>query len=208
MRGERVARAAAADDEIEHALRRTRVVQDLSQRGRDGRRQRRGLHHHGVAERERRRALPRGNRDRKIPRRDEADDTERLAIRRHINARPRGVDGHAVPAQRLPREELEDAAGARHFADAFGQRLAFFAGQQPAQLVLAGQERRAHACPAHRCVLRDWHRTMPGKPPCAALTASLIAAPSSDGARATMSRVSDGFRLSIAALPRTHSPSM
>ncbi len=48
----------------------------------------------------------------------------------------------------------------------------------------------------------------PGRAVFAACTASSIAAPSSDGARATTSRVSEGFRLSSADLPRTHSPLM
>src|SRR5204863_4322438 len=48
----------------------------------------------------------------------------------------RGYD-LARNAQRFSREELEDVAGARHLADRLGERLAFLARQQVAEIRLA-----------------------------------------------------------------------
>ena len=42
--------------------------------------------------------------------------------------------------QRLAGEEVEDLPGAHRLADAFGQRLALLARQQPAELVLARED--------------------------------------------------------------------
>ncbi len=95
MQREHVARRAAADHEVEHALRRAGLVNDLRHRKGDRRRQRRGLHHDRVAERQRGRALPRRNRDREIPGRDQADDAERLAVSCHIN--PGRVESTVTP---------------------------------------------------------------------------------------------------------------
>ena len=137
MLDERAAHRAAAEDQVEHALRESRLVDDLRQRVRRGRRQRGGLHDHGVAERQRGRALPRRNRDREIPGRDQSEHAERLAVGFHRDAGARRVHRHAVTAQRLAREELEDARRAHDFALALGQRLAFFARQQAAEIVRA-----------------------------------------------------------------------
>ena len=93
----------------------------------------RGLEHDGVAVRERGRDLPRRNRDRKVPRRDEADDADRLARHLDVDAGPHRRQLLAREAQHFAGEELEDVPGARRFADAFGQRLAFLARQQRAR---------------------------------------------------------------------------
>ena len=50
----------------------------------------------------------------------------------------------AVAAQRLSSEILEDARRAHHFTCAFGQRLAFFAGKQDAQILRPRHDRGAH----------------------------------------------------------------
>src|SRR3989344_3589464 len=50
----------------------------------------------------------------------------------------------AAGAQRLAGKELEDGRGAADFANGFGQGLAFFAGQQVAQLGLARDDLVAH----------------------------------------------------------------
>ena len=76
-------------------------------------------------------ALPRRNRDREIPRRDQAEHADRLAIglRRRSPGRVES-SGLAVAAQRLAGEIFEDARRAHDFARAFGERLAFLARQQ------------------------------------------------------------------------------
>jgi len=71
-----------------------------------------GLHHHRVAKASAVRSSTR-NGDREIPRRDQPDHTERLAISRHVDAGPRRVDRYAVTAQRFTREEFEKCDPAR-----------------------------------------------------------------------------------------------
>ena len=85
------------------------------------------LEHHGVAVAERRRDLPGRDRDREIPRRDQADDAERLARDLDVDAGAHGGELLAGQPQRFAGEELEDLAGARDLADALRQRLAFLA---------------------------------------------------------------------------------
>ena len=46
----------------------------------------------------------------------------------------------ARQAQAFTGEKLEDIAGTAHFTDGFGQGLAFFASQQGAQFLLAGED--------------------------------------------------------------------
>ncbi len=127
--------AALADDEVEDARRRTGFVDDGRQRMRNGRRRSRRLHHDGVAEGQRRRGLPRRNRDREIPRRDHAVDADRLAIGRDVQPGPRRVQRLAVAAYRLAGEIFEDASRAHDFAGTFGERLAFLARQQFAEFL-------------------------------------------------------------------------
>ena len=98
-----------------------------------------GLEHHGVAVAQRRRDLPCGDRDRKIPRRDQADDAERFARDLDVEAGTNRGDLLARHAQRLAGEERKDLARARDFADAFRQGLAFLARKQTTELVLARQ---------------------------------------------------------------------
>ena len=81
------------------------------QRPRARRDELRRLEHHRVAVRERRRDLPRRDREREVPGRDDPDDAERPRLRR---CRP-GPDRALVLAahlQRLAGEELEDPRGA------------------------------------------------------------------------------------------------
>ena len=143
MVDDRAADVAFADHQVEHARRRAGLEQDLRQRMRDRRRRSRGLQHHGIAEGERGRGLPRGNRDREIPRRDQAEHADRLAIGLDVDPGPRGFERLAVPPKRLASEIFEDARGAHDFARAFGERLAFLARQQRAELLGAAHDQRA-----------------------------------------------------------------
>ena len=141
MRDQRLAHhRSAAHREIEDTRRQAGARQDLRDRPGAAGRQVGGLADDGVAVRECRRDLPRRNRDRKIPRRDEPDDPQRLARDLDFDAgadRRKLLAGHADD---LAREEPEDLARARRLADALRQRLAFLARQQGAQLVLARQD--------------------------------------------------------------------
>ena len=66
------------------------------------------LEHHRVAVAERRRDLPGRDGDREIPRRDDADDADRLARDLDADAGPDRRHGLARQPQRLAGEELED----------------------------------------------------------------------------------------------------
>ncbi len=68
---------------------------------------------------------------------------------------PGRTDGSflAGEAQRLAGEELEDVAGAHRLADAFGQRLAFLAREEPPELVLAREDLVAGAIEDVRALL-------------------------------------------------------
>lgn len=68
-----------AHDEVQHALRQAGAVENIDDRPRTARHQFGRLEDDGVAVAERRGDLPGGNGDREIPRRDDADDAERLA---------------------------------------------------------------------------------------------------------------------------------
>ena len=93
------------------------------------------LEHDRIAVAERRRDLPGRNGDREIPRRDDADDADRLARHGHFEARPHARHDLAGEPQRLAGEEIEDLPGAHRLADALGQRLALLAGEQAAELL-------------------------------------------------------------------------
>ena len=88
-----------------------------------------------IAVAERRRDLPGGNGDGEIPRRDDADDADRLARHFDVDARPHAGEFLAGNAQGLASEEVEDLRGATDFADGLGKRLAFFARQELAEFL-------------------------------------------------------------------------
>jgi hypothetical protein len=113
-----------------------------------------------VAEGQRRRDLPGRDGDREVPRRDEADHADRLA--RDFDADAGRTDGTRSPFRRsaFAGEELEDVAGAGHFADGFGQGLAFFAREQVAQFGLARQDLGAGGVEDVEALLR--RRQAPG----------------------------------------------
>ncbi len=74
-----------------------------------------------------------------------------------------GTDGGALfahQAQRLAGEERKDLAGTSDLADAFGQGLAFLAGEQAAQLFLAGEDFERDLVQRVKALLR--RRARPG----------------------------------------------
>ena len=131
---------AAPHDQVEDALRHAALLQDVGERPGGARHQVGGLEHHGVAVGERRRDLPGRDREREVPGRDQPDHAERLAVMSTSTPGPHRGHPLAGKAQRLAGEELEDLAGARRLADAFGQRLALLARQQLAELLPALQD--------------------------------------------------------------------
>src|SRR4029078_9191376 len=130
----------ASHDKVEHARRNARRGDDLRQRMRSSRHEVGRLEHDAVAVRERRRDLPRGNRDREITRRDEPDDPDRFTRDLDVDARAHGCDLLAAQPHAFGGEEQEDLAGAYGLAYAFGECLAFLAREQPAELVLASED--------------------------------------------------------------------
>ncbi len=79
---ERCAGAAVARHDVEHAGRQPRLVRQLREAERRERRELRGLEHHRVSGRERRRDLPRQHQQREVPRDDLADDAHGAVARR------------------------------------------------------------------------------------------------------------------------------
>ncbi len=80
---------AAAHDEVEHAFRNAGARDDVGKRPGRARHEVGRLEDDAIAVGERRRDLPGGNGDREIPRRDDADDADRLAGQLDVNAGPR-----------------------------------------------------------------------------------------------------------------------
>ncbi len=131
---------AGAHDEVEDALGQAGAVEDVGERPAAARHQVGRLEHYRVAVDDCRRDLPGGNGDREVPRRDQADDAERLALHHHLDAGPDAGDELAVQPQRLAGEEGKDLAGADYLAGRFHQRLALLAGQQSSKLLLAADD--------------------------------------------------------------------
>ena len=137
----RAAGVAVAADHVEHAGRQELLGQ-LGQQGRGRRRGVAGLEHDGVAGRQGRRDLPDHHHQRVVPRRDLADDADRLP------ADPRGVVLHVLPrrlALEHPRgagEEAEVVGGVRHLLrHRQPERLAGVAGLDGDELVGPGLDR-------------------------------------------------------------------
>jgi hypothetical protein len=132
-------------------------VQDVGDGPGAARHQVGGLEHHGVAEGQRRRDLPGGNRDREVPGRDQADHADRLARHFDADAGPHGGQHFAAGAQGLAGEELEDVAGTRDFADGLGQGLAFLARQQVTEFIAACQDLGTRGIEDVEALLRRGH---------------------------------------------------
>ena len=151
-----------------------------------------GLCDDRVAVRERGCDLPRRDRDREVPRRDEADDAQRLA--RDFDVTP-AHRRQLPPASAAPRQELE-MLPARVARLPLRAASLLFARKEPPELVLA----RGSRCRRDRDV-----RALPGRrrrsirQTCFAAAIArarcAVSAISNDVAR------SDGFRLSVVVAP-------
>ena len=120
-------------------------MEDVDERPRRRRSELGGLEDDAVAVGERRRYLPRRDRERKVPGSDEADDADRLARDLDLDAGPHRVELVAADAHRLAGEVLEDRSGAAGLAHGIGQRLAHLARELLSELLLARQDLRAGA---------------------------------------------------------------
>src|SRR5262249_21320004 len=95
----------------------------------------RGFEDHGVALGESRRDLPRGDGERKVPRRDNSDDPERLSRDLDVDIWPDAREFLAGNPQSFAGEEVEDLSRSGRLADAFREGLAFFAREQTPKLL-------------------------------------------------------------------------
>ena len=98
-----------------------------------------GFEHDRVAIGQSGRDLPCRNGNREIPRGDHTDHAQRIAGDLDADTRTHARHGLAGQAQTFTGKKRKNLACTAGFADAFGQGLAFFACQQAAQLVLAGE---------------------------------------------------------------------
>ena len=131
-----------AHDHVEDALGHPGLDDDLLELDCRERRQLGRLEDDGVACRQRRAELPRGDRQREVPGRDQADDAERLA-ERHVDA---AVDRDRVAEQPLGRAGVvvEDVGDHADLAAGVGDRLADVARLEPGQVLGVVARRRPH----------------------------------------------------------------
>ncbi len=195
-------------DEVEHAGRDAGAVDDVGERPGAARHQLGRLDHDAIAVGQRRRDLPGRNRDREIPRRDEADHAERLARDLHVDAGPHRAEPLARHAQALLGEELEDVAGA---ADLAGRRRpASCLPRAPADRPVRRGGRRfpGRLSPAGRRAAAPWCAPRPGRrrgrPRSRRSTWAALARSYSP----TTSEVSDGLMSATASVPCHHSPAI
>ena len=96
----------------------------------------------GVAVDERGRELPDRDRDREVPRRDQRDDADGPAARRHLRAGRRLLEVLADRAERLARGVAQDLRGAARLAARLAQRLAHLGAHVDRDLLDARLEHR------------------------------------------------------------------
>ena len=132
--------ATAAHHQVEHAGREACAGDDFGQRPGATRHQVGRFEHDAVAIGQGRGDFPRRDRNREVPRGDQADHAQRFAGDFDVDARAHRRQVIAGQTQAFAGEELEDVAGAGHFANGFGQGLALFPGQQRAEFFAAGED--------------------------------------------------------------------
>jgi hypothetical protein len=128
-----------AGDDVDDAGRDAGAVGELGQGESRQRRLGSGLHHHGAADGDRRRALAGDHRRREVPRRDGGADADRLLL--HEDAVVGAVlgDDVAIDAAGFLGEELDEGSGIGDLALGLGQRLALFGRHETGQVLLAFQ---------------------------------------------------------------------
>ncbi|MNN02048.1 hypothetical protein D3C81_1146870 [compost metagenome] len=110
----------AAHDQIEHAGREACAGDDFRQRPGATRHQVSRLEHDAVAVGQGRGDFPRRNGNREVPRGDQTNHAQGFASDFDVDARTHRRQIVAGQTQAFTGEELEDVAGAGHFADGFG----------------------------------------------------------------------------------------
>jgi hypothetical protein len=130
---------SAPHHEIEDPLGQSRSRDDLGERMGRSRNQVGRLEQDGVAIAERRCNFPCRNGNGEIPRRDDADHTDRFTGDFDIDIGPNAGNLLAHQPQRLAGEEIEDLPCPRDLSDAFGTGLALLASQELAEFFLTGQ---------------------------------------------------------------------
>ena len=139
--------------------------------------------------------LPGGNREREIPRRDDADDAERLARHLDVDVRPNAGEFLAGDAQRFAGEEVEDLrrrGSLRRSPQAASCPLRARAGGRAPRGARGFRSRRAARMSWRSCGVCA---TRPGKAACAASIAASVWAASACAYSPTRSSVLDGLRL-------------
>ena len=131
---------AFAHQQIQSARRHACAVQDIDELPCRGRRKLRGLEHDGIAEGQRRRDFPSGDRNRKIPGRDYPDHTHGFAGDIDVHTRADRWKLLARQAHCLPGKELQDLTCTQNFTDPFGAGFTLFARQQLADLFASSEE--------------------------------------------------------------------
>ena len=132
--------AAGADHQVEHALGHAGARDDLGKGPGARGHELGGLAHDRAPIRQRRRDLPRRDRDREVPWRDDADHPERLTQDVDVDAGADAPDVLPRHAQCLAREEPKDLGRALHLADPLGPRLPLLPGELLAELLGPGGE--------------------------------------------------------------------
>ena len=142
--------APRADDDVQHALRQARLERDPLELERRQRRQLGGLEHDRVPGCQRRRDLPRRDRQREVPGHDQADDAQRLA-ERHVDA---AGDGDRVAQQPLggSRVVVEDVRDETDLAACVADRLADVTRLERRQLLRVSFDRFGDAAEQRRAV--------------------------------------------------------
>ena len=166
------------------------------------------LEHDRVAVGERRRDLPGGNRDREVPRRDDADDADRLA--RHLDVDARAARWRtsrrecAAPRRRRSRRSARRASPRRSPRAASCPPRAPAGRRAPRAGRAISAETRSRMSWRSCGVVRD----QAGKAARAAATAASSWAALAWAYSPTTSSVLDGLMLRETPSPSTHSPAM
>ncbi|MNS58254.1 hypothetical protein D3C72_911690 [compost metagenome] len=132
--------ATAAHHQVEHTGREACAGDDFGQGPGATWNQVCGFQHDAVAVGQGRGDFPCRDGDREVPRGDQTDHAQGFASDFNVDARTHRRQVVAGQAQALAGEELEDIAGAGHFADGFRQGLALFPGQQGAEFFATGED--------------------------------------------------------------------
>ncbi len=119
-----------AGEDVEHARRETRLLDKSGQRERAYGRIVARLRDHGAPGRQGRRELPRQQEQRRVPRHDRRDHTERLVAGVHEEVRLVSRDHLALDLVSKPGEVVEPLGQRRHLACHLAQQLAVVLGLQ------------------------------------------------------------------------------